>query len=297
MKKFLLIVNTTIILLIVFSHTFLPASIMAQSPTISPPTSQGNSNPLMLLQDLLKILFSFNTGQPLPPVPPNPTLYPSISPPDTTLPPLPSVPPGQMGSILQWTIAINDRLEAATNVWPPYPYYHRLINPPSNGSYTAAYSPATSTSNLYWCTYLVADAFNLAGKFGLSRSSHSTVKNMQQFFISTAGYKYIPFSVRFINYYADPPTYQVTTSQERKQTLLNIIPGCATFFQTTPGKHVPYGNHVAIVKTKTYDFNYNGYIDTYDSNNTKKVVRYPIYQGSVQNTPFVLDSLRGFGCL
>lgn len=296
MKKFFLIVNTTVLLLMFLLFFFL-IKIQAQSPSITPSMNQKSSSSFRRLMELIYILTSYRDIPPPPTSPPNQPPQTSITPPNTTLTPLPPLPPGDMGSILQWTIEINNRLEAATNVWPPWPYYHKLLNPPSNGSYTAAYAPATSLSNLYWCTYLVADAYNLAGKSGLSRSSHATVKNMQQFFISTAGYKYISYSVRFLNYYANPPTYQVTSGAERKQTLGTVIPGCATFFQKEAGVHVPYGNHVAILKSKSIDSSYNGFIETYDSNNTSKILRYPVYQGNIQNTPFIQDSLRGFGCL
>ena len=299
----------TIIFLLIFISIFFSAVISKKTSLNSNfflvhAQTNGASNNILLdsFGELLKKLFMLidrdlppGANDPTPtPGGPNPSSIPTLPPPDYTPPP---IPPGKMGSVLQWAIEITNRLEGEDVIWTPWVYYNRLLNPPSNGGYTAAYAPATSLANLYWCTYLVADAFNLAGISGLSRSAHATVKNMQQFFITTSGYKYISYSVRFINYFASPPTYQPTSIIERKMTLSNVIPGCATFFQEEPGVHVPYGNHVAILRSKSIDANYNGFIETYDSNNTNIVVRYPVYEGNVQNTLFVEDSLRGFGCL
>lgn len=286
MKKFLLIVNTTV-LFIVLSHTlFLQRPIFAQSPTV--PITAGaqanDSDPLFFLKELLKMLFGFS-----PPVYSPPTTSPS---PQPTSGPPPTIPAGKLGDIITKTIAISEKLEGEDIIWPGFWYYNRLTNPPSNGTYTAFYSPATSTANLYWCTYLVINAYNLAGITGLTKA-HLATKNMQQFFMTTAGYSYIPYSVKFINYFANPPTYQVTSAGERQQALNTVKPGCAVFFQYTPGVHVVNKNHTAVLKT--VDLN-TGYIETYDANSTRKISRYPIRNGNIEGTPFTKDSLRGFGC-
>ncbi|OGK23684.1 hypothetical protein A3A46_01995 [Candidatus Roizmanbacteria bacterium RIFCSPLOWO2_01_FULL_37_13] len=286
MKKFLLIVNTTVLILIL-SFIILPPPVTAQNP---PQTTY--SNPLFFLQELLKIFFSFNpASQPPLPISPNP----SGPPPQTTSEPFPTIPAGKLGDILTNTIAISEKLEGEDIIWPPSWYFNRLTDPPSNGSYTAFYSPATSTSNLYWCTYLVINAYNLAGLTGLTRA-HLATKNMQQFFMTTSGYNYIPYSVKFIDYFANPPTYQLASAGERQQALNTVKPGCATFFQYTPGVHVTNKNHTAVLKTVNLDSSYNGYIETYDANSTRKISRYPVYSGNIQGTPFTNDSLRGFGC-
>lgn len=72
MKKFLLIVNTTV-LLFIFSLSILPSPITAQTqPQIS------SSSPITFLQELLKILFSFSSTGPISSPPPVISGYPTI---------------------------------------------------------------------------------------------------------------------------------------------------------------------------------------------------------------------------
>ena len=97
MKKFLLIVNTTVFI-ILLSYILLPSKIVAQTQTISPSElGQGNSNPLSLLQELLRILFSFTdtpSGGLLPPLTPYPNI--SINP-SFTISPFVTYPPPPPG--------------------------------------------------------------------------------------------------------------------------------------------------------------------------------------------------------
>ncbi|OGK34189.1 hypothetical protein A3F57_05780 [Candidatus Roizmanbacteria bacterium RIFCSPHIGHO2_12_FULL_36_11] len=79
MKKFLLIVNTSV-LLFLFSYAFLPSKTAAQTPTISQTTSQANPSRSSIWVELLKILFGLGAGQqPGYPTPPPGTPYPTIS--------------------------------------------------------------------------------------------------------------------------------------------------------------------------------------------------------------------------
>lgn len=276
-----------------------PFSIHAQTD----PYSNERKNILIkLVEDILSILQpSKPGGNPAPGNIHNPNgtnvsgtpNYPGLTQsPNITIGPIPPVNSGKLTKILYWTSVINQKLLASNIVWPPWWYFHKMTNPPSYGGYTGIAGAATSTSNLYWCTFLVIDAFNLSGLRGLT-TAHSAVVNMVPFFMSTPGYSFIPYSVVFSTY--SPPSYRITTNSERKQSLDKVQPGCATFFQTSPGRHVSNGNHVAILKSKNL-INYTGFIETYDANNTKKILRYPVLNGNILNTPFVNDSLRGFGC-
>ena len=79
MKKFLLIVNTTV-LLFLFSVFFTPTKIVAQTPTVIPTITPGFSDPLTTLQELLEILYNFGDLEPFPSTSPPPASpFPSIS--------------------------------------------------------------------------------------------------------------------------------------------------------------------------------------------------------------------------
>ncbi len=208
-----------------------------------------------------------------------------------TIGPIPPANASKLTKILYWTSVLNAKLIPENKVWPPWYYYHKMVDPVSNGGYRGIAGNATDLTNLYWCTFLVIDAFNLSGISGLT-TAHSAVLNMIPVFMNTPGYMFIPYSVVFSTY--SPPRYRITTIIERKQALRTVQPGCTTFFQSRPGIHER--NHVAIIKTKSLDSNYYGYIETYDSNNTSRTVRYPVKAGNIENTLYVPDSLRGFGC-
>jgi len=97
MKKFLLIVNTSV-LLFLFSYAFLPSKTAAQTPTIPQTTSQANPSRSSIWVELLKILFGLGAGQqPGYPTPPPGTPYPTISG-SPTYPISPYItPPPQLG--------------------------------------------------------------------------------------------------------------------------------------------------------------------------------------------------------
>lgn len=211
--------------------------------------------------------------------------------PNVTIGPIPPPNASKLTKILYWTSILNNKLIANNQVWPPWWYYHKMVNPISNGGYRGIAGNATDLSNLYWCTFLVIDAYNLSGIRGLT-TAHSAVLNMIPFFMNTSGYTFIPYSVAFSSY--SPPRYRVTNNGERRYALTKVQPGCTTFFQSNPGVHEK--NHVAILKTKVLDANFNGFIETYDSNNTSRTVRYPVKDGNIMNTLYIPDSLRGFGC-
>ena len=267
---------------------------------LSPRSVQAQSNPIQSAKDTLLYLFqliSNSSGTDQPPVHsqnPNGTSTPypgQFGAPNVTIGPIPPPNASKLTKILYWANVLNQRLIAVNHIWPPWWYFHKMVNPVSNGGYTGIAASATSTSNIYWCTYLVIDAFNLSGLRGLT-TAHSAVLNMIPFFMNTPGYTFIPYSVAFSTY--SPPRYRVTTNAERRQSLAKVQPGCTTFFQSNPGVHER--NHVAILKTKVLNANFDGYIETYDSNNTVRIVRYPIRAGNIENTLYVPDSLRGFGC-
>lgn len=135
------------------------------------------------------------------------------------------------------------------------------------------------SNGTYWCTNLVIDATRLAGVKGLTNASHQAVVNMIHYWKQAPDKVYLEYS-------------QGNTEQ-KKQTLSTIHPGCAMFQITSPGTHTGR-EHVAIVKEVSYDeATGNGSIRTIDSNGTKKSYTFAIANNQIKNLFYPYAS---FGC-
>lgn len=185
---------------------------------------------------------------------------------------------GTLQSVLSWTEKLNINLEKGS-VDPAY--YNRLVNTIENGGYRATYREGrdngVGSSGTYWCTNSVIDAYNLAGIRGLGPNQQSVI-SMRTYWMGNSSYK-----------------YKAYLNSDKAKTLSEIQPGCAVFFELSPGKHTGY-EHVAVIKSISLDSNQNGVMETYDSNSVVKATRYPIYGADIKNTP-LKEYLVGFGCL
>jgi hypothetical protein len=183
-------------------------------------------------------------------------------------------PVNQIGiqEILRWTVPISNALETGS-LWN---YYNRMQADISNNGYTATkrqgLNDGTTPTGLYWCTNLVIDSYNLAGKRGLV-ANHQAVVDMRKFWKTATGYKYVDYS------------------GNKQQAIQAITPGYAIFFEQNDG--VASGaEHVAILKSIEVDNRGNGQIQTYDSNSSVKISQYPIRNWNIENTRY---PTRGFG--
>lgn len=175
--------------------------------------------------------------------------------------------------ILNWMEQINNSLE--TGLWGNY---NKMLANINNGSYQAVKRAGieknTSPNGLYWCTNIVIDSYNLAGKSGLGDNQQAVV-SMVNFWKNALGYKYLDH-----------------LNGNHRDVLLNVLPGYAIFFEDVPGQFTER-EHTAIIKTIDIDTNGNGEIETYDSNSGRKINIYPVDNWSVKNIPY--SYLVGFG--
>ncbi|MBI2430787.1 MAG: hypothetical protein HYV39_02125 [Candidatus Levybacteria bacterium] len=170
--------------------------------------------------------------------------------------------------ILDWTIKISNVLEEG-----PLGDYNKMIANITNGSYNSTKRTGefinTGPRGLYWCTNLVIDVYNLAGKSGLN-DNHQAVVSMRNFWKTAPGYIHLDY-----------------LSGNHQNILSTIFPGFAIFFESQPG--VFTGNeHVAIIKSKSLDSRGNGFIETYDANTNAKTQRYPVVNWDVKNQLYTL---------
>ncbi len=127
----------------------------------------------------------------------------------------------------------------------------------------ASASPRSSWAGQYWCTYLVVDAYQLAGIQGLSVGADGGVAEMHRHFGFISGYF----------------TLDGTPNQA---TLSKVKPGYAIFFRDD--------SHVGLVKSIVVDGNGNGTLESYESNSSATSHKWPIAGWQVKNV-----SINGFG--
>ena len=120
----------------------------------------------------------------------------------------------------------------------------------------ATASPRLSWAGQYWCTYLVVDAYQLAGIKGLSVGADGGVATMHSHFRSLPGY----FAL------------DGTPSQA---SLSKVKPGYAIFFRSD--------SHVGLVKSINVDGNGNGTLVSYESNSSATSHTWPIAGWQVKN--------------
>lgn len=184
----------------------------------------------------------------------------------------PNATPGPiLNSILVWNQKIVDSLN--TGLWG---YFNTLLSALSNNGYSTGTWAGTNEGTVYWCSYSIIDAYNLAGISGLSKGAHAAVINMRQFWqspqASSTGYKYLDYP-------------------SNSALLNNVQSGYVIFMESVPGTHTGL-EHVALIKTISLDTHGNGTITTNDSNSTQKSLQYPVVGWSVKNTPYTVT---GFG--
>jgi|GEM_PF-5594890 len=170
-------------------------------------------------------------------------------------------------SVVGWADKLSGFLELGTTENPGGislgRVYNKMVADIKNGDYSATKRAAeiaggAGPRGIYWCTNIVIDAFNLAGRKGLDIGKHQAVVNMVNFWKSTTDYLFLDY-----------------TNGSRKDILSQVQPGYAFFLQTSPGQYGPL-DHVAIVKGITINTQGDGVLETYDSNYPKKTERYEI---------------------
>ena len=145
-----------------------------------------------------------------------------------------------------------------------------------NGGYCATKNSGNSEDDLYWCTYLVIDAYNLAGHKGLSVGSHGAVVEMAKFFNAQKSNGYV-----YVNY----------TDSTGKTALPQVKPGYAFFLESVRDTYTGK-EHTGLVQSIDLDSNGNGSIVTFESNSNKTSHTFTISNWQVLNTSYPVT---GFG--
>ena len=180
-------------------------------------------------------------------------------------------PKEQGGPVLEWGMLINETLEIGNGS-----RYNKMVKTITNGNYTAPTSIGSSEANQYWCTFLVIDAFNLAGHSGLSRTAgHGAVVGMARFWSNT------PTGYVFVDYLND------------NRRIADVQPGYAVFWVTDRSLNHTGSEHTALVIEITTDSRGNGRLTTIDSNSYNKSNTYVISDWKIVNQPY--NYTYGFG--
>ena len=185
-------------------------------------------------------------------------LWNSVSSCSTTAPP----PPGS-GNIVNWANQIIQNLQQGAGG-----SYNILNTSFTNGTYTAA------PSSNYWCTYLVVDAYNLAGFSGMNRGAQGAVVNM-------------------VSYFQNNYTFLDYMNGNHQTVLSSLQPGYVIFWEQTPGVYT--GNeHAGIVYSSSINSNGDGVITTYESNASVTSRTITVSNWNIFN-PMSTMSIVGFG--
>ncbi len=175
-------------------------------------------------------------------------------------------PPFSPDTILYWAQEIAKHLNIGLGV---YKFWNRLLDTITNGFYTITGNyPAVDTNDppgdIYWCTYLIIDAYRLAGVLGLSKSSHGGVSNMENYFRGGTG------NLRYVDYENNP------------QRLSAVKAGDVMFIYNTPHAPPPDG-HVALVTSINVDSKGDGFVSLVQSNSSIKETTYPVVGWQVKH--------------
>jgi hypothetical protein len=174
-------------------------------------------------------------------------------------------------NIMTWVNQIASNLETGYDG-----AHNRMLADISNGSYSALKRTGENVEQVYWCTYIVIDSYNLAGISGLSLSQAS-VAEMVKFWKRTSGYKYLDYD-----------------NASDKSSILRQVKAGDAFFQESVAEQWTGSEHVSIVESISIDGNGNGSIKTIDSNARSIYYTFPIDNWTVQN---LFYPLRGFGSI
>lgn len=176
---------------------------------------------------------------------------------------------GNTSDVVNWAQQITAGLK--TNLWT---YYNdsRGIDL-CQGAYCVSQRSGSGEDDLYWCTYLVVDAYNLAGHAGMTVDRQGSVQAMAEFFKGN-GFLYVRY---------DDSTGQAALGQ--------VKPGFAFFLESERGVYNEK-EHTGLVQTISIDGNGNGSLVTYESNSDQISHTFTIANWQVLNTFYPLT---GFG--
>lgn len=183
----------------------------------------------------------------------------------------PGIPPGPaLSTILAWDQRIVDSLSVGLEG-----RFNALLTAISNNNYSTGTWAGANEGSVYWCTYSIIDAYNLAGVPGLSKGAHAAVIVMRRFWSQSSeqGYKFLDY--------------------QNDNTLLKVVqPGYAIFMELVPGFYTGR-EHVALIKTISLDARGNGTIETNDSNSGQQSNLYRVIGWNITNTPYTVTGLGG----
>ncbi|HEY9661917.1 MAG TPA: hypothetical protein V6C65_25970, partial [Allocoleopsis sp.] len=95
---------------------------------------------------------------------------------------------GDCGTVISKAQLLNDTLEIGS----ANGRYSNQTQGQSDCGYNSETWSGTSDETKYWCTYLIVDAYNLAGFKGLSIAEHAAVVNMRSWWQDASDYIYVP---------------------------------------------------------------------------------------------------------
>lgn len=177
---------------------------------------------------------------------------------------------GDASGIIGWAEKITAALKPA--LWE---YYNQMEADICNSSkYCATKQTGASENDLYWCTWLVFDAYNLAGYKGLNQQNAGSVVSEAHTFASTSGLKYLPYD-----------------GSNGKSVLPQVKPGYAFILEQVQDVFTN-NEHTGLVKSISVDSNGNGSIVSLEADSDKTTHTFPIEDWQVKNVFF---PLRGFG--
>lgn len=161
-------------------------------------------------------------------------------------------------------------------------YYNRQDTSMGNGTYPVTKSqgifipppPTGGTYDLYWCTYLIIDAYNLAGDVNfLNIGAHAGVLNMANRWKSFPGYD-------FLDYTAD------------KNILKSVQPGDVLFHISPTSDR--QNDHVSMIKDIVINGAGDGKIVTLNSNASVIEITYTVKAWTIQPMG-TMPPIVGFG--
>ena len=175
---------------------------------------------------------------------------------------------GECGTVVSKAQLLNDTLQigSANGLWS------NQTKTQSSCGFTSKKWSGSDDATKYWCTYLIVDAYNLAGFKGLSVGEHAAVVTMRSWWKSASGYIHVE-------------------NNNDQATITAIGPGYAIFMETEAGVFTGK-EHVNFIKTIAVDDRGNGAITTLDSNAKVKGRTYTITGWKVTGTSY---PVRGFG--
>lgn len=154
---------------------------------------------------------------------------------------------GSCGAVVKWADTLStylqeggDNTDGFDNLTQDVPSECGISTPKSSWS-----------ENQYWCTYIVVDAYTLAGFEGMSSGALGGVESMRKFFAATPGYMYVDYA-----------------KSDHKTAIQSIGPGYAIFMQEVYQQQSDH-NHVGIIEKVNVDESGNGKIETIESNASK----------------------------